>query len=172
MQSALRYIKIVAIVLAVLLVAGLVIAGIFGQLLNVLYITLILLAFFSLLSTALLIYAVLKLIQTITLVRDEMKPLLNSVMETVGVAKETAEVVKETAQHAGKTVGTVASTARLTKDYAVAPAVRATALVLAGQQMIKVFTGRGHVRTRAEARRRRQTELLRMETVDFAGGGE
>lgn len=172
MQSALRYVKIVGIVLAVLLIAGLVIAGIFGQLLNVLYITLILLAFFSLLSTALLIYAVLKLIQTITLVRDEMKPLLNSVMETVGVAKETAEAMKETAQHAGKTVGTVASTARLTKDYAVAPAVRATALVVAGQQMVKVFTGKGHVRTRAEERRRRQTELLRLETVDLAGGGE
>ncbi len=172
MQSALRYVKIVGIVLAVLLIAGLVIAGIFGQLLNVLYITLILLAFFSLLSTALLIYAVVKLIQTILLVRDEMKPLLTSVTETVGVAKETAEAFKETAQHAGKTVGTVASTARLTRDYAVAPAVRATALVVAGQQMVKVFTGRGHARSRAEERRRRQTELLRMETVDFAGGGE
>lgn len=172
MQSALRYLKIVGIVFAVLLIAGLVLAGVFGQLLNVLYITLILLAFFSLLSTALLIYAVIKLIQTILLVRDEMKPLLASVTETVGVAKETAEAVKETAQHAGQTVGTVASTVRLTRDYAVAPAVRATALMLAGQQMIKIFTGKGHVRTRAEERRHRQSELLRMETADFASGGE
>jgi hypothetical protein len=172
MQSALRYMKIVGIVLAVLLIAGLIIAGIFGQLLNVLYITLILLAFFSLLSTALLIYAVIKLIQTILLVRDEMKPLLTSVTETVDVAKETAEAVKETARYAGQTVGTVASTVRLTKDYAVAPAVRATALVLAGQQMFKVFTGKGRVRTRAEERRRRQSELLQMETADFASGGE
>lgn len=170
MQSALRYMKIVGIVFAVLLIAGLVIAGVFGQLLNVLYITLILLAFFSLLSTALLIYAVIKLIQTILLVRDEMKPLLTSVTETVGVAKETVEAVKETAVHAGQTVGTVASTARLTRDYAVAPAVRATALVLAGRQMLRVFTGKGHVRTRAEERRHRQSELLRMETADFSGG--
>jgi hypothetical protein len=172
MQSALRYVKIVGVVLFVLLVAGLIAAGVLGQLLNVLYITLILLAFFSLLSTALLIYAVAKLIQTILLVRDEMKPLLNSVMETVDVAKETAEAVKETAQHAGKTVGTVAGTARLTRDYAVAPAVRATALMLAGRQMIRVFTGKGHVRSRAEERRRQQAELLRTEMVDLAGGGE
>lgn len=172
MQRALRYVKIVGIVLAILLVAGLVIAGIFGQLLNVLYIVLIFLAFFSLLSTALLIYAVVMLIQTITLVRDEMKPLLTSVMETVGVAKETAEAVKETAQHAGQAVGTVASTARLTKDYAVAPTVRAAALVLAGRQMARVFMGKGHVRNRAEERRRRQEELLRAEILETYGGGE
>jgi hypothetical protein len=93
-------------------------------------------------------------------------------METVDVAKETAEAVKETAQHAGKTVGTVAGTARLTRDYAIAPAVRATALMLAGRQMVRVFTGKGHVRSRAEERRRRQAELLRTEMVDLAGGGE
>src|SRR5690242_19777460 len=114
MQKALRYVKIVGIVLAILLVGGLVAAGIFGQLLTMLYIILIILAFFSLLSTALLIYAVVMLIRTILLVRDEVKPLLNSVLETVGVAKETATAMKETAQQAGKTVGTVASTARLT----------------------------------------------------------
>ena len=172
MQRALRYVKIAGIVLVIVLIACLVIAGHFGQLLNVLYITLIFLAFFSLLSTALLIYAVVMLIQTIKVVRDEMKPLLNSVMETVGVAKETATAVKETAQQAGKTVGTVASTARLTKDYAVAPAVRATALVLAGQQMAKVFVGRGHVQHRVDERRRRQTELLRAEMAENVSGGE
>ena len=172
MQSALRYVKIVGIVLAILLIGGLIAAGILGQLLTLLYITLIILAFFSLLSTALLIYAVVMLIRTILLVRDEMKPLLNSVMETVGVAKETAEAVKETAQHAGRTVSTVAGTARLTKDYAVAPAVRATALVLAGREMIKVFTGKGHVRTRAEERRRRQAELLQAEALETFGGGD
>jgi len=172
MQSALRYMKIVGIVFVILLTAGLVFAGIFGQLLNVLYTTLILLAFFSLLSTALLIYAVIKLIQTILLVRDEVKPLLESLTETAGVAKETAEAVKDTARHAGQTVGTLASTARLTRDYAVAPAVRATALMLAGRQMIQVFTGKGHVRTRTDARRRQQSEFLHMETADLARGGE
>ena len=172
MQRALRYVKIVGIVLVILLVAGLIIAGIFGQLPNVLYITLIFLAFFSLLSTALLIYAVVMLIQTIFLVRDEMKPLLNSVMETVGVAKETVEVVKETAQHAGKTAGTLASTARLTRDYAVAPTVRAAALVLAGREMTRIFLGRGRARTRVEERRQRQEDLLRNEGIETVGGGQ
>ena len=172
MQRALRYVKIVGIVLGILLVAGLIIAGITGHLLDVLYITLIFLAFFSLLATALLIYAVALLIQTILLVRDEMKPLLHSVMETVGVAKETAEVVKETAQHAGQTAGTLASTARLTRDYAVAPTVRAAALVLAGREMTRVFLGRGRARTRVEERRQRQADLLRAEALETAGGGQ
>lgn len=172
MQRALRYVKIVGIILAILLVAGLVLAGITGHLLDVLYITLIILAFISLLATALLIYAVVLLTQTILLVRDEMKPLLESVMETVSVAKETAEVVKETAQHAGQTAGTLASTARLTREYAVAPTVRAAALVLAGREMTRIFLGKGHTRTRAEERRRRQEELLRAETLETAGGGQ
>lgn len=169
MKSALRYVKIIGIVLVVLLIAGLVFAGMKGQLLNVLYIALVFLAFFSLLSTALLIYAIVKLIQTILVVRDEMKPLLNSVQDTLGVAKETVEAVKETAQHAGKTAGTLASAARITKDYAVSPPIRAAALVLAGRQMVKVFMGKGHTRTRAEERRRRQTEILQAEIIS---GGE
>lgn len=172
MQKALRYVKIVGIVLAILLVGGLVAAGYFGQLLTMLYIILIILAFFSLLSTALLVYAVVMLIRTILLVRDEIKPLLNSVLETVGVAKETATAVKETAQQAGKTVGTVASTARLTKDYAVAPAVRVTALMLAGREVVKIFTGKGHARTRAEERRRKQAEMQRAETLGAVSGGD
>lgn len=169
MNRALRYVKIVGIVLLALLVAGLVIAGIFGQLLNVLYIALILLAFFSLLSTALLIYAIVMLIQTIIVVRDEMKPLLISVQETVGVAKETVEAVKETAQHAGHTAGALASTAQLTRDYAVAPTVRAASLVLACRQMVRVFLGKGRTRKRAEERKQRQLEMLEAEA---AGGGE
>jgi hypothetical protein len=166
MQRALRYVKIVGIVLGILLVAGLIFAGISGHLLDVLYVTLIFLAFFSLLATALLIYAVALLIQTILLVRDEMKPLLTSVMETVGVAKETAEAVKETAQQAGQTAGNLATTARLTREYAVAPTVRAAALVLAGREMTKVFLGKGRARTRLEERRQRQAELLRTNTVE------
>ncbi len=160
MQRALQIVRIVGIGLGILLLVALVIAGIFGQLLNVLYIVLIFLAFFSLFSTALVIYAIVMLIQTITVVRDEMKPLLISVQETVGVAKETVEVVKETAQHAGKTANTVATAARLTRDYAVAPSVRATALVLASQQMVRVFAGQGRTRNRANERRKKQEEMI------------
>ena len=172
MQRALRITKIVGIVLFILLVAALFVAYWFGQLLNVLYTTLIFLAFFSLLATALLIYAIVMLIQTIFLVRDEMKPLLNSMIDTVGLAKETAEVVKETAQHAGQTAGTLASTARLTKEYAVAPTVRAAALVLAGREMTRVFLGKGRTRTRAEERKRKQEALLRADALETAGGGQ
>lgn len=172
MQRALLILKIVGAVLGIVLIGGLIVAGIFGELLNLLYIVLIILAFFSLLATALLGYAVLMLIRTILLVRDEVKPLLHSVIETVGVAKETAEVVKETAQHAGNAAGTLASTTRLTRDYAVAPAVRATALMMAGRHMVKVFTGKGHARTRAEERQRKQREMMRAETVETVSGGE
>lgn len=172
MQRALLILKIVGAVLGVLLVGGLVAAGYFGQLLNLLYIVLIILAFFSLLATAMLIYAVLMLTRTILLVRDEVRPLLHSVKDTVGVAKETVEVVKETAQHAGQTAGTLASTARLTRDYAVAPAVRATALLVAGRHMVKVFTGKGRTRTRYEERKQKQSEMLRAEAAEAVSGGE
>lgn len=172
MKRALQIVKYVGIGLLILLIAGLVYAGITGQLLNVLYVVLIFLAFFSLLSTALLIYAIVMLIQTIVVVRDEMKPLLISVQETVGVAKETVEAVKETAQYAGKTAGTVASTARLTRDYAVAPTVQAAALLLTGREMIKVFAGKGRTRSRAEERRRKQTKNLQeAEMFESTGGG-
>src|SRR5260370_35637488 len=172
LKRALRYAKFVGIALVILLIAGLVYAARQGQLLNILYIALIFLAFFSLLATAFLIYAIMKLIQTILLVRNEMKPLLNSMQDTLGVAKETVEVVKETAQHAGRTAGTLASTARLTKDYAVSPSIRAAALVRAGRQMVKIFLGKGHIRTRAEERRRRQTEILQTEMAETVGGSE
>ena len=168
MKSALLYLRIVGIALLILLIGGLVWAGFTGQLLNVLYIILIFLAFFSLLSTALLIYAVIVLIQTIVVVRDEMKPLLASVQETVVVARETVAAVRETAQHAGKTAGTLASTAMLTREFAVAPTVRAAAMVLAGREMVKVVAGRGQVQKRAEKRRQRQEKNLR-ESVE---GGE
>jgi hypothetical protein len=173
MKRAMQYMKIVGSVLLILLVAGLILAGIYGQLLNVLYIVLIFLAFFSLLSTALLIYATVVLVQTIVVVRDEMKPLLVSVQETLGVAKETVEAVKETAQQAGKTAGTLASTAKLTRDYAVAPTVRATALMLAGREMVKIFAGKGHVQQRVEERRRRQTKILQEAGIlENESGGE
>jgi hypothetical protein len=173
MKRALRYVLIVGIILVVLAIVGLIVAGIFGQLLNVLYIALIVLAFFSLLSTALLIYAILMLIQTIMVVRNEMRPLLASVQETVGIAKETVETVKETAQHAGQTAGTLATTARLTKDYAVAPTVRAASLVLAGREMVQIFVGKGRTRNRAEERKQRQTKMLReAEMLEAASGGQ
>lgn len=175
MQGVMRLLKIGSVVLFVVLAAILVYAFLTGHLLDVLYVTLIVLAIFSLFSTALLIYAVVILMRTIREVREEMKPLLASVTETVDVAKETAVVVKETAQSAGKTAGTLVSTARLTRDYAVAPTVRAAALLLAGREMSRIFLGRGKARSRFEERKRKQEEFLRAEAAgvaEAAGGGE
>jgi len=93
------------------------------------------------------------LVRTITTVRNEMKPLLVSVQETVGI-------VKDTVQTAGHTASTIISTARLTSEIAIAPGVRAVAAIVATQQMIRVFFGKGHVAKRAEQRRKQQMEAL------------
>ncbi len=151
MKGARRIALIIGIVVLVLLVAGFIVAGIFGLLLDVLYIFLIILAALTLVSTASLVYAVLMLIRTISTVRDEMKPLLASVQDTVGV-------VQETAKTAGHTVSTIGSTAQLTKEFALGPSVRAVAAVVAGQQVLRVFIGKGHVRSRLDRRRKQQME--------------
>ena len=58
MKKAIRYLIIVGISVLVILVVGLVLAGIAGKLIDVLYIFLIILAAFSILSTAALIYRI------------------------------------------------------------------------------------------------------------------
>ena len=161
MKSAKRTATISGIVVLVLLVAGFILAGIFGLLLDVLYIFLIILAALSLISTGFLIYAILMLIQSITTVRNELKPLIASVQDTVGI-------VKETAKTAGQTVTTISSTAQLTKEFAVGPSVRAAATVLAGQQMVRVFIGKGKTKSRYEQRRKQQQEA--MDAAAGAGG--
>jgi hypothetical protein len=161
MQRAKRMATISGIVVLILLVAGFILAGIFGFLLDVLYIFLIILAALSLISTGFLIYAILMLIQSITTVRNELKPLIASVQETVGI-------VKDTAKTAGQTATTIGSTAQLTKEFAVGPSVRAAATVLAGQQMVRVFVGKGKTKSRYEQRRKQQREA--MDAAAAAGG--
>ena len=161
MKSAKRTATISGIVVLVLLVAGFILAGIFGLLLDVLYIFLIILAALSLISTGFLIYAILMLIQSITTVRNELKPLIASVQDTVGI-------VKDTAKTAGQTATTISSTAQLTKEFAVGPSVRAAAAVLAGQQMLRVFIGKGKTKSRYEQRRKEQREA--MDAAAGAGG--
>ena len=164
MQKARRYAIIVAGVLLLLLVAGLILAGIFGVLLDVLYIALILLAFFALVSTAFLIYTLLMLIQTIMTVRNEMKPLIASVQQTVGSVstsvEETVGVVKDTAKSASQTASAISGTARLTTEFLLAPSIRATAILVGGQRMLSVFFGKGRTRHRYEERRKKQMELI------------
>src|SRR5439155_1647106 len=87
--------------LFLVLVGVLVVSAITGYMLQTLYITLIILAFFSLLATALLLYAVGLLLRTLGIVREEVNPLLTEVLMTMNVARETAEAVRDTAKYAG-----------------------------------------------------------------------
>jgi hypothetical protein len=158
MKGALRSALIATGVVLLLAIVLIVVAAIFHFLLDLLYITLIVLAAFSLISTGFLVYTMLLLIQSIITVRNEMKPLLASVQETVGIVKDTAK----TAEHTASTIG---STAQLTKEFAVAPSIRAVAAVVAAQQTLRVFMGKGRVRSRSEERRKQQMEAI-------AAGGE
>jgi hypothetical protein len=150
MKGATRYAIIAAVVL-VLLIIGIIVAAIFGVLLDVLYIFLMLLAALMLVATLLQVYSVLVLIQTITSVRNESRPLLASMQETVGIVKDTAK----TAAH---TVSTIGNTTQFASEFAVGPSVRAAAAIVAAQQMFRVFLGKGHAAGRAEQRRRQQME--------------
>ena len=161
MKRALRLAGIIGAIVLVLLIIGFILAAVFNVLLDVLYIFLIILAAITLISTALLISSVLLLIQTIVTVRDEMKPLLVSV-------NQTADYLKDTAKTAGQTATTISSTAQLTSDFALGPTIRTTAAILAGQRMLRVFLGKGLVRSRAEERRRQQWEAMQAS----AGGGD
>lgn len=149
MQSAKRFAIIGSIVIVVLFVVGLVLAAIFHVLLDVVYIALMVLAVLLILAVVFQIYWIIMLVRTVMTVRDEMKPLLASVQETVGV-------VKDTAKTAGHTVSTISATTQLAQEFALKPGVRATAAVVAAQQMLRVFLGSGLTKKRAEARRRQQ----------------
>ena len=164
MQRAKRYIIIIGISVLVILVAGLVLASIFNKLADVLSIFLIILATLSIISTAALIYLLSTLIRTIMVVRDEMKPLVGTVQETVntvkGAMEETLDDVKATAKSAGDTASTIKSTANLA-SFGVAPAVRAASVVVASGQVARVFMGKGRSRHRYEERRKEQMELMK-----------
>lgn len=171
MKKARNILLIVGISVLVLLIVGFVLAGIFKVLLDVLYVALIVLAAFSLLSTAMLIYLLFSVIRTVTTVRNEMKPLLDSVNQTVtsvkGSMQETLDTVKDTAKSASQTAATISSTARVS-GQAIGPGIRVAALVIAGREAARIFFGKGHIRKRYEERRREQMETLGA----AAGGGE
>lgn len=170
MKKARNYLLIVSISVLVLLVVGLILAGIFGALIDVLYIALIVLAAFSLISTAVLIYLLLSVLSTVITVRNEMKPLVEAVNQTVtdvkGSVQETLESVKDTAKSAGQTATTIGATARLTSQ-AVSPTVRVAALVMASREVVRIFFGKGRTRRRYEERRQEQIEMM-----NAAAGGE
>ncbi|MBA2679708.1 MAG: hypothetical protein H0U76_15075 [Ktedonobacteraceae bacterium] len=163
MQSAKRYAIIVGIVLGIVIVVGITLAAIFGVLLELLYIILAILAILLIGATLFQIYSILMLVRTITTVRDEMKPLLSTVQETVGI-------VKDTAQTAGRTATTIGNAASFTSEIAVRPGIRAVATAVAGQEMVRVFLGKGRVRSRAEQRRQEQLEAMEAANAEVRGG--
>lgn len=151
MQSVKRYVFIGGGAVLIIGIVVIIAAAIFGQLLNLLYIILMILAILMIAATLFQVYSIVALIRAINTVRDEMKPLMASVQETVGV-------VKDTARTAGNTVSTVGATTRLAQEFALGPSVKVAAAAVAAQQMARVFLGRGQTRSRAELRRRQQME--------------
>src|SRR5579859_7053489 len=164
MKRAKTYIIIIGAVVLAITVVELVLAGIFGVLADVLSIFLIILAALSIISTAALIYLLITLMRTITMVREEMKPLVGTVQETVstvrGSMEEALDEVKATAKSAGDTVSTIRSTANLA-SFGVAPAVRVASVLVASGQVARVFMGKGRTRHRYEERRKEQMELMK-----------
>ena len=153
-RKTIRNAIIIVSIVLILLIIGFILAAVFNVLLEVLYISLILLAAFTLISTMLLIVSLGQLIQTIQTVRYEMKPLIASV-------NQTADIVKDTAKSANQTATTISSTAQLTSKFALDPSIRVTSAVVAGQQIFRVFLGKGRVRSRSELRRKQQLEALK-----------
>ena len=160
MQQKIKNIALITGAVLVIVIVGIIIVGVTtGHMIDVVYVSLIIVALFTLAVTVLQIIAIVRLIDTISTVRNEMKPLLASVQETVGV-------VQETAKKANQTVATIGTAARFTSDFAIQPSVHVVALLMAAQQVIRVFTGKGHVRSRADQRRKQQVNDL-----PLAGGG-
>jgi methyl-accepting chemotaxis protein len=165
------FLSVVLIGVAVLasMIIGFVVARLFGVLLQVFYITLIILASLLMFSTVLLIYALFRALDTFTIASDEINPMITSLQHTVEMitqsVEETTEAVKDTTKSASQTATTISSTARLATEYAVAPTVRAVGFLVSGQQILRVFLGKGHARSRYEERRQQQLELIELNST-------
>ena len=170
MRKTTRNVLLISAVVLALLITGFVIARVLGILLEVFYVALIILASLLLISTAMLIYALLLAMRTFTTVTDELNPMIQSLQHTVEMVTESVEettgTVKDTAKSAGQIATTISSTASLTNEYAFSPGIRAVAFLVGGQQMLRVFLGKGRTRHRYEERRQQQMELIESSTPD------
>jgi energy-coupling factor transporter transmembrane protein EcfT len=164
-----RYVILISSVILAFMIAGFVVARIFGVLLPVFYVAIIILASLLIISTVLLIYTLLTALQTLAALRDEVNPMLLSLQHTVEMVtesvEETTEAVKDTTKSATQTATTVSSTARLATQYAIAPSVRAVGVLVGGQQMLRIFLGKGNARRRYEERRQQQLELIELNST-------
>src|SRR5215472_10274762 len=91
MRKTTRNVVLITSVVLALLITGFVLARIFGVLLEVFYIALIVLASLLLISTAMLIYALLLAMQTFATVTDELNPMIQSLQHTVETVTESVE---------------------------------------------------------------------------------
>lgn len=168
-EKTTRYVILISSVILAFMIAGFVVARIFGVLLPVFYVSIIVLASLLIISTVLLIYALLTALRTFATVTDEINPLLISLQHSVEMVtqsvEETTEVVKDTTKSAAQTANTISSTARLATQYAVGPSVRAVGFLVGGQQMLRVFLGKGRARRRYEERRQQQLELIELNST-------
>ncbi len=164
-----RYVILISAVVLAIMITGFILARIFGVLLPVFYISIIVLASLLIISTVLLIYALLTALRTFATVTDEINPLLMSLQHSVAMItqslEETTEVVKDTTKSASQTATTISSTTRMATQYAVGPSVRAVGLLVGGQQMMRVFLGKGRARRRYEERRQQQLDLIELNST-------
>ncbi len=136
-----------AVVAAVIVIAFVVVATIFGWWQIVVDITLTLAAAISLALLALLTYAVFALTRTVLKIRDEVMPTLDSLRETTATVRETA---------------------RAASAFGVQPTVRTASSVLGASEVASVVFGRGKALSRAEQRQRRRQEIEREMIVSEA----
>ncbi|GHO43432.1 hypothetical protein [Ktedonospora formicarum] len=160
MRGAMRNALIAGAVIFAVLAVCIIAAAWFGVLLETVYIFLMLLAAILVVATFMQIYWVASLIRAIATVRDEVKPLVSSVQETVGI-------VQDTAKTAGHTASIVSTVSNLASELVVAPGVRATAGAVAAGEMLKVFFGKGSKKSKYEERILQQAEEIRA-----SGGGD
>jgi hypothetical protein len=168
-EKTTRYVILIASVILALMIIGFAIARIFGVLLPVFYVAIIVLASLLIISTVMLIYALLTALRTLAAMRDEVNPMLLSLQHTVEKVSEsvdeTTEAVKDTAKSATQTATTVSSTVQLATQYTAVPTVRAVGVLVGGQQMLRVFLGKGNARRRYEERRQQQLELIELNSI-------
>src|SRR5713226_2404759 len=90
-EKTTRYVILIASVILAFMIAGFVVARIFGVLLPVFYVAIIVLASLLIISTVLLIYTLLTALRTLAKMRDEINPSLVSLQHTVEMVTESVE---------------------------------------------------------------------------------
>jgi len=141
------YIIIGAIVAAVLIIAFVVVATIFGWWPVVVDIVLVVTALISLVMLGGLTYATVVLIRTIQGARDEIMPVLESLKATTS---------------------TVQATAKTASAFGVSPSVRTASFVVGAGEIASTIFGRGRPRKRSEQRQQRRREIEREMSAEGA----